>query len=116
MEFQSDDLLKQRVWNIMQSHVGYDNKIGRRPLVIHACGNYTRTNDRKVRDALSELPVISTSKGDGGYWLPVSDREINEYESEMMSRIASIQQKISLARTWLKHNRQPEHVEQMRLV
>jgi hypothetical protein len=116
INYQGDDLLKQRVWKIMQSHVGYENKIGRHNLVLHACGNYTRTNYRKVRDALSELPVISTSTGGGGYWLPASDDEINRWEDEMLSRTKQIYKRIFLARTWLKQNRQPERAVQPQLL
>jgi hypothetical protein len=51
----------------MQSHTGMENRIDRKNLVIHTCGNYNKTYDRKVRDILSELPIISTSTGCGGY-------------------------------------------------
>jgi hypothetical protein len=104
------------VWKIMQSHVGIDNRILRPNLVVHACGRWSETNDRKVRDVIADLPIISTSKGDGGYWLPASDKEINDYESEMLSRVASIRQKVQFTRKWLKANRQPERAVQPQLL
>jgi hypothetical protein len=113
---QTDTELTQRIWQVMQAHVGIDNRITRKALVAQSCGMWTTANDRKVRDALSELPVISTSTAGGGYWLPASESEVNAWESEMLSRTQEIYKRINLARRWVKVNRQPERAEQMRLV
>lgn len=116
VNIKSDEYLKRKVWQIMQLHVGIDNRINRKSLVEQACGMWTSANDRKVRDALSELPVISTSTGGGGYWLPASESEINAWESEMLSRTQEIFKRISLARKWLRMNRQPAKAQQPMLL
>lgn len=116
MNYHGDDILKERVLKIMQSHVGIENRIERRSLVEQACGFWTRTNDRKVRDVLSGLPVISTSTAGGGYWLPADEDEINRWEDEMLSRTREIYKRIKLARDYLKANKQKERVRQPMLL
>lgn len=114
--YEGDDLLKRRVWKIMQSHVGMENKVLRPDLVVHACGRWSKTNDRKVRDVIADLPIISTSKGDGGYWLPATEDEIDNYAKEMLSRTKKIHEKVRFSRRWLRQNRQPERASQPKLL
>ena len=116
MNYTGDEVLKRRVQKIMESHVGIENRVTRRSLVEQACGFWTRTNDRKVRDVVSELPVISTSTGGGGYWMPADDDEINRWEDEMLSRTHEIYKRIKLAREWLKAHKQKETVRQPMLL
>ena len=113
MEFyQSDEQLRQTIWRLMQSHIGFDNRVGRVELV-NRVKRLMHTSDRQVRDAISELPIISTSKGGGGYWLPANDTELNEWVGEMMSRIGQIHKRIDIARRWMRENRQPVRVQQL---
>jgi hypothetical protein len=110
--YQSDDKLQRIIFSLMQSHVGFDNRIERRELVRRV-KRLMQTSDRQVRDAISELPIISTSKGGGGYWLPANDTELNEWVGEMTSRIAQIHKRITIARAWMNETRQPVRVEQL---
>lgn len=113
MEFyQADEQLKMTIWRLMQAHTGFDNRIDRRELV-HRINRLMPTSDRQVRDAISELPIISTSKGGGGYWIPANEAEVNEWVSEMMSRIGQIHKRIDIARRYMRESRQPVKVEQM---
>ena len=113
MEFyQSDQQLRTTIWRLMQSHIGFDNRVGRAELV-HRVKRLMSTSDRQVRDAISELPIISTSRGGGGYWIPANDAELDEWTTEMISRIAQIDKRIKITRKWMRENRQPVRIQQL---
>ena len=108
---QSTSELKDFVWRLMQRHKGYLHRIGRDTLTIRATGKASKSYDRKVRDALSELPVV----WDDGYFIPVSRGEASLYITQMKSRQAAIGCKIKIIEDYLRHD-QPIKAEQMHLI
>ena len=88
----TDDTLTERVRSIMRLHQGYLHRIDRDELTRRVFGTVTDTYDRKIRDALAELPVIWQD----GYFIPLSEREAEQYRATMESRIASIRQRLAV--------------------
>ena len=88
----SDYKLISRVWVVMQNHVGFLARIGRRRLVNIVMHRWSESNDRKIRDALSELPVI----WDRGYFIPANEKEAEGYVAAMRSRQASIGRRLKV--------------------
>lgn len=94
--------LDDRVLTVLQSHRGKDHRISRRSLVDAVFGFDPGDNlanskeDRQIREAIARLqethPILSSS-GDGGYWLPGSAEEINEYAAEINSRAMKLLEK-----------------------
>jgi len=82
----ADDHLVKRVWDIMQRHKGYKNRVDRDRLILHVFGKVSKTYDRKLRDALAQLPVIWQD----GYFIPKNQREAESYRAAMQSRQAAI--------------------------
>jgi len=109
---QADDRLTERVWRIMQRYKGHDNRLARETLVIAVCGKWSDSYDRKVRDAIAELPII----WDDGYFIPRTFQEANKYQASMISRIASINKRLRILDTWLKENQQELRYEQAKLL
>lgn len=107
----TDSALTEKIWRVMQSHKGYERRIDRDRLTYLVFGKVTDNKDRKVRDALSQLPVVH----DDGYFVPTSEREAEPYISAMRSRQAAIGQRLRLLDDYLREQREPERVEQMRL-
>jgi len=117
---QTNDKLTERVWRIMQKHRGYDNRVSRDLLTLEVCGqdcmnwldrgswSVKKSSDRKVRDAIAELPII----WDDGYFIPRTFQEANKYQASMISRIASINKRLRILDTWLKENQQELRYEQ----
>ena len=71
MIYETNDELTAQVWQVMQSHKGFASRIDRDRLTLAVCGRVTDNYDRKVRDALAELPVV----WDDGYFIPANDAE-----------------------------------------
>ena len=118
MNYKGDDALKSRVLKIMQSHQGFENRIDRSRLVLHACGNYTQSNDRKVRDVMSDiatndLPIVSV---DGGYFIPLTEREAEEYRNGLRSRRAVLRQRENVMDDYFRNRREPLRAEQPALL
>ena len=109
---ESDDALVRKVWQIMQQHKGHAHRIERDRLIVHVFGRVTKTYDRQLRDALSELPVIWQD----GYFIPETKQEAQEYIASMRSRQVSIGQRLQVLEGYLKQRREPERVEQMKLM
>jgi hypothetical protein len=109
---QADDPLVEQVWQVMSWHVGYVHRIDRGELTKIVFGKVTKTYDRKVRDALSELPVV----WDDGYFVPRDQREAQGYVSAMRSRQAAIGKRLRVLDEYLTREREPVKVKQMRLV
>jgi len=109
---QTNGKLTERVWRIMQRYKGYDYRIARETLVIAACGRWSDSYDRKIRDAIAELPII----WDDGYFVPRTFQEANKYQASMISRIASINKRLRILDTWLKENQQTLKYEQPELL
>ena len=105
---QTNDKLIERIWRIMQRCKGYDHRIARETLVIAACGRWSDSYDRKIRDAIAELPII----WDDGYFIPETFREADKYRASMISRIASISKRLQILDDWLKENQQELKYEQ----
>ena len=62
---QADDPLVAEVWQVMRWRIGFVYRIDRALLSVRVFGKYSDNNDRKIRDALTELPVV----WDDGYFL-----------------------------------------------
>jgi hypothetical protein len=107
---QADEKLKRAIWNLMQSHTGYERRVDRDALVYRV-KRLTRTSDRQVRDALAELPVV----WDDGYFIPTSYNEASGYIASMRSRQAAIGQRLRVLDDYLRTQREQVRVEQMRL-
>jgi hypothetical protein len=87
------DELDRTVLRILQRHVGKAARIEREFLVAMVYGDaspYVNTvHDRRVREAIERLRerhVILSSSGCGGYWLPESQEEAQEFIREMENR------------------------------
>ena len=108
---QTNAELTERIWRLMQWHEGRERRIDRADLTRRIYGRVTTSLDRKVRDALAELPVV----WDGGYFIPKTDEEAEQYRAAMRSRQAAIGKRLRVLDDWLTQQREPERVEQMRL-
>lgn len=109
---QTSDQLTERVWQIMQRHKGYDRRIDRDTLTFAVYRKVSKSYDRKVRDALAELPVV----WDGGYFIPVTDDEAKSYREQMKSRQAAIGKRLRVLDDWLHEQREPVKYEQVQLL
>ena len=109
---QADDPTIQQVWRIMQRHRGKDNRIQRETLTFAVFHKVSKSHDRKVRDALAELPVV----WDDGYFIPQTNREAQPYRIAMTSRRASIAKRLRILDDYMKHQAEPVKVEQMQLL
>ena len=109
---QADDPLIEKVWQVMQFHTGKMHRLQRSELTKRIYGKVTKSYDRKIRDALSELPVI----WDDGYFVPINEREAEGYISAMRSRQAAIGQRLRILDEYLRCNQEPVRVEQMQLL
>ena len=108
---QADTQLTRDVWRVMQRHKGRENRIDRDKLTLRIYGSWNKSKDRKVRDALAELPVV----WDDGYFVPVTDDEAEQYRAAMRSRQAAIGKRLRILDDWLTEQREPERYEQMSL-
>ena len=109
---QTDSELTERIWRLMQWHTGKERRIQRGDLTRRIYGRVTTSLDRKVRDALAELPIV----WDGGYFIPETKQEAEDYIASMRSRQASIGQRLRIVENYLRQQGEPERVEQMRLM
>ena len=110
MEFyQSDDKLKSEIWRVMQRHKGYDRRIARETLTFAVCRKVSKSYDRQVRDALSELPIV----WDDGYYIPATREEAEGYIASMKSRQAAIGQRLRVLDQYLRTISEPVRVEQL---
>jgi hypothetical protein len=82
--------LDRTVLRILQRHVGKSARIEREFLVAMVYGDASGpVADRRVRESIERLReryVILSSSGCGGYWLPDSQEEAQEFIREMESR------------------------------
>lgn len=109
---QADEALIDRVRVLMQFHKGYLHRIDRDLLTQRIYGKVNKSLDRKIRDALSELPVV----WDDGYFIPTSAKEAEGYIAGMRSRQAAIGKRLRILDEYLTKEREPVKVQQMRLV
>jgi hypothetical protein len=109
---QADDPLIEQVWQIMQKHKGYDRRIDRDTLTFAVYHKVSKSYDRKVRDALAELPVVWKD----GYFVPETAAEAEQYRASMRSRQAAIGKRLRILDEWLTGQREPERAEQMMLL
>jgi hypothetical protein len=108
----ADDDLTREVWRAMMNHKGRDRRIDREELTYLIFGKVTKSKDRKVRDALSNLPVV----WDQGYFVPTSHDEAEGYRNQMTSRIRAIRDRLEIVDGYLRTQREPERVEQPALL
>ena len=109
---QADDPLVDQVWQLMQWHKGKMHRIQRSEVTKRIYGKVTKSLDRKIRDALAELPVI----WDDGYFVPINEHEAEGYISAMRSRQAAIGQRLRVLDAYLTREREPVKVEQWSLL
>ncbi len=107
----ADSALTAEVWQVMRLHQGYAQRIDRQRLTFLVFGKVTDSLDRKVRDALSELPVVWKD----GYFVPTSRDEARAYIAQMHSRQAAIGQRLRIIEDWLRRQGEPVKVQQMKL-
>ena len=105
---QADDPLVAEVWQVMRWRAGYVSRIQRSDLTRIIFGKDTETNDRKIRDALTELPVV----WDDGYFVPINEREAQGYIASMRSRQAAIGKRLRILDDYLTKEREPVKVAQ----
>jgi len=106
---QADETLIGQLWEIMQRHNGFDRRIHRDTLTFAVYRKVSKSYDRKIRDALAELPVV----WDDGYFIPESFDEAAGYIASMRSRQAAIGQRLRVLDEYLRNRREPVKVEQM---
>ncbi|NLC96182.1 MAG: HTH domain-containing protein [Erysipelotrichaceae bacterium] len=92
--------------NIILNNIkpGRENSISRDKLV-----SITGINDRTIRDTIADLraegvPIISNTNK-GGYYLPATQEEAQEYISSMENRAKNTFVSIKATKEWLKNNR-----------
>ena len=108
----STDPLVETVWYVLTLCKGYENRISRNDLVYSVYGEINDNLDRKVRDALAELPVIWND----GYFVPTSYTEAADYIAGMRSRQAAIGQRLRVLDDYLRAQREPVSVRQLELM
>lgn len=91
--------------NIILNNIkpGRENSISRDKLV-----SMTGINDRTIRDTIADLrasgvPIISNTQ-EGGYYLPSTKDEAQEYIESMESRAKKIFISAKATKQWLKDN------------
>lgn len=83
---------------------GRENSISRDKLV-----SMTGINDRTIRNTIADLrasgiPIISNTNK-GGYYLPATQEEAQEYISSMENRAINTFKSVKATKEWLKKNR-----------
>ena len=92
-----------KVMDILENHRGKDARIGRVEMVKAVFGvdlpsgvNLANNRkDRQIREAIERLRqrhIILSSSGEGGYWLPASLAEVEEYTGEIVSRARKLEE------------------------
>jgi hypothetical protein len=100
---QADSALVRHLWIIIKCYQGYENRINRDNLTFIVFGKNSPSLDRKIRDALAELPVV----WDDGYFVPTSYDEAEGYIASMRSRQAAIGQRLRVLDDYLRAQREP---------
>jgi hypothetical protein len=117
---EKQDELDRTVLRILQRHVGKSARIEREFLVAMVYGDASpymnSVHDRRVREAIERLRerhVILSSSGCGGYWLPESQEEAQEFIREMETRARKELHTVSQMRKllWKQFSGQGELVE-----
>ena len=95
----------------MQRHIGVDRRIQRETLTFAVFRKVSQSYDRKLRDALSQIPVV----WDDGYFIPASMEEAKGYLASNRSRIVNLGKKNWIDERYLRQQAEPIKVEQMEL-
>jgi hypothetical protein len=96
--------LEHEVLSVLNQHVGKENRIAFRSLVIQVMGKFNSTTERQVREAIERLrkeqtiPVMSES-GRGGRWLAASQDEIDANLTEWRARRRNLDEVIQALET-----------------
>ena len=109
---QATDETVDLVWEVMQRHIGRGKRIQRETLTIAVFRKVSQSYDRKLRDALSQLPVV----WDNGYFIPTSKEEAKGYIAANRSRIRNLGKKNWIVERYLRQQAEPVQVEQMKLM
>jgi hypothetical protein len=109
--------LDQLVLSILQRHVGKEHRISRFDLLREVYGPWqagkmdsNSVEDRRVRESIERLRekyVILSSSGSGGYWLPESESEAQDFIAEMESRAMKMLQMTGRMKRNLREQFQP---------
>jgi hypothetical protein len=106
---QADDEFVRRVERYMNMHhKGYENRVSR-----HMLNFVLRTNDRKIRDALSQIPGVCQQ--DKGYFIPTSREEALPYMNTLRSYIKSFRERLVALEGYLATVQEPQKAEQLTL-
>lgn len=108
---QANDEMVALVWAVMQRHIGRDRRIERETLTFAVFRKVSQSYDRKLRDALSQLPIV----WDDGYFIPTSKEEAEGYIASNLSRIRNLGRKNWIIERYLRQQAEPVQVEQMKL-
>ena len=91
------DLKFQLICLLRKDHQGQDQAIKIRDLVLYFSSLHT--NDREIRDTLRQLnhegyPVLTSVHNKMGVYWAKSQGEIEEYRSNLISRLTSLKERI----------------------
>lgn len=98
LSFEVDDENASKLLLVLIDHIGKENRIDRRSLVIAMYGKYTESLWRKMRMAKALLTkkvfstgrklAIGSSSGEGGYWIVSDESDREPCVAETASRKA----------------------------
>jgi len=91
------ELKHQLICLLRKDHQGQDRAIKIRDLVLYFSSLHT--SDREIRDTLRQLnhegyPVLTSTRNKMGVYWAQSQSEIEEYRSNLISRLTSLKERI----------------------
>lgn len=104
--------ITEAVKAILENHKGKSNAIKRETLTFAVFRKVSKSYDRKLRDALSQLPVV----WDDGYFVPTSMKEAERYLSSNRSRQVQLGKKNWIVERYLRQQAESVQVEQLELL
>jgi len=109
--FTSDELNQRILEVIKDAHLTPANRLSRYSICVQVYGGYSDSNDRKIRDAVTELciqghPICATSDAPG-YYLAKTYQEAEQCIAELRSRSDVYNQKIEGIKRGLVNADQP---------
>ena len=98
------DIDARRVARALTAHIGKENSIDKRTLVMFIYGKYTSTTERQVRDIVADLVTnyrypVCTSSSTGGYWIAANKDEAIEAARDIESRITDLSDRAKALRS-----------------
>ena len=119
MRFTSDELNQRVLEVIKDAHPTPANRLSRYFICVQVYGDYSESNDRKIRDAITELciqgqPICATSDIQG-YYLASTYQEAEQCIAELRSRADIFDQKIEGIKRGLLKQPKPEMREAVQM-